>query len=310
MPIPPLDTYYGDEPGNLSHNSFGRNVGHHPCLPLTLRREHWAQGQRGGPDHHEDFFALYMVRGGQGVHRIDGTLYGLSRGDVYLLAPGSTHSYLDYRDLTIDAFYFPLSLLENREIEALRQRDGFWRLFAAGGEAGIGRRLRLSPEVHRSFEAEIENLRLEYGREDATSVWMLRAGFFRLLIGLARHHETNLPPLPLRGETRRHFGRAMEIAEVLRWCEAQNGEMPTPAQLGAMMWLSPSQFRAVWKRETGVAPAIYLRRLRLERARAHLDAGKLTISQIAREVGFCDAAHFSRAFKAVYGDCPRQYRRQ
>lgn len=309
----PLDYHFGDSEHPVHDCYFGSTVLHHPALDLTVRREYFAGGIHAGPHCHIDFFALYIIRSGRGVHQIDGTTYGLSRGDVYLLAPNSTHGYLNYRDLVIDAFYFPLSFLEPREVEALRAISGFWQLFVSGGETGIDRRLHLSPETHLAFESAIENLRAEYVRTDATSLWMLRSGFIRLMVNLARLHGDEPPrPLPLvkvNPRSEYHFGRAMELAEVRRWCEAQTTELPTPNQMASMMCLSPSQFRAVWKRQMGVAPAAYLRTLRVERARTLLKKGNLSVTQVARETGFTDVAHFSRAFRAVYGQAPSNYRR-
>lgn len=313
--IPSLTLHLSDPPPD-SLDCFFDRMPTHPNLPLIIRREYGAGGVHAGPHRHVDFFALYVVRGGRGVHRIDGTPYGIVRGDVYMMAPGSTHGYLDYKDLVIDGFYFPFSLLEPREADALRELRGFWRLFVTGGEANIERRLHLSPTTHKQIETQIEELRDEWVKDSAAALCMLRSGFFRLLITLARLHagakaETGEETgQALRRSLGRHqpFGRDMELADVRRWCEENRGEMPSVSQLASMMWLSPSQFRAVWKRETGVAPAIYLRRLRLERARTQLDEARLSVTQVARDAGFADAAHFSRAFRAVYGQSPRQYR--
>ena len=317
---PALDRHFTDTTTDGPQDGrcvFERDVPCHTGLPLAVRREYYACGQHAGPHCHTDFFALYVVRAGRGVHRIDGTPYGVSRGDVYLLAPGSTHGYLEYRDLVIDACYFPYALLEGREIEALREMPGFWQLFVSGGEANVQRRLHLSPALHHDIETQIEELRAEYGRTNGAAVVLLRANFLRLLVGLARLHEEGHETGVDRGLARPlgrqlgravPFGRAMELADVRRWCEESRGEAPTVAQLAGMMWLSSSQFRVVWKRETGVAPAIYLRRLRLERARLALSDRRQSIAQVARDAGFADAAHFSRAFRSVYSQSPREYR--
>lgn len=315
-PIPALNRNFTDSTTDGPPDGrciFEEHVPAHPLVPLAVRREYYPCGQHAGPHCHVDFFALYVVKAGRGVHKVDGTPYGVARGDVYLLAPGSTHGYLEYKDLVIDACYFPYALLEAREIEALREMRGFWQLFVNGGAANVQRRLHLSPALHHAIEKQIEDLRSEYAQSSAGAVVLLRANFLRLLIGLARLHEDDKGPGADRAVPRSlgravSFGRAMELADVRRWCEEKQGELPTVSALCNMMWLSPSQFRVVWKRETGVAPAIYLRRLRLERARLALENQRHSIAQVARGAGFADAAHFSRAFKAVYGQSPRAYR--
>jgi AraC-like DNA-binding protein/quercetin dioxygenase-like cupin family protein len=307
---PQLDFEFTDarpEDPPVDENCFFEvSLASHPRLPLTVRRETFRRGVHAGPHRHVDFYALYIIRGGQGIHMIDSTPYAISRGDVYLLAPGSIHGYLDYRDLLIDAIYFPVSLLETHEIEALRELSGFWHLFMNGGEKNVGRRLHLSPTQHTQIEAQIEELRGEYSLNSAASEYMLRSGFFRLLINLARQHKGE------KNEQLSHerapFGRALNLASVRRWCEENRGETPTIRQMAAMMALSPSHFRAVWKKETGTSPTEYLRRIRLERAREALGDKEISIGTIARANGFSDSAHFSRSFAAVYGQSPRAYR--
>ena len=49
-------------------------------------------------------------------------------------------------------------------------------------------------------------------------------------------------------------------------------------------------------------------RVRLDESRRLLDAGELTITQIAYVCGFADAAHFSRRFKLRFGQPPSQLR--
>ncbi|MEU1732146.1 helix-turn-helix domain-containing protein [Streptosporangium sp. NPDC020145] len=61
----------------------------------------------------------------------------------------------------------------------------------------------------------------------------------------------------------------------------------------------------------GMAPAAWIRRLRLERCRSDLSDPRFRthpVHTIARRWGFTDPAHFSRAFRATYGAPPRHYR--
>ncbi|MFQ5569998.1 MAG: ATP-binding protein [Rhodothermales bacterium] len=59
---------------------------------------------------------------------------------------------------------------------------------------------------------------------------------------------------------------------------------------------------------TGQAPAELIRRLRLERASQLLRARAGTVSEIAYSVGFRSAAHFSKAFRMMYGESPSEHR--
>jgi AraC-like DNA-binding protein len=65
--------------------------------------------------------------------------------------------------------------------------------------------------------------------------------------------------------------------------------------------------------EQGTSVASWIRRRRLERCRRELlnpRSRASTVRAIARQWGFSDPAHFSRAFRAVYGAPPGDYREQ
>jgi len=79
-------------------------------------------------------------------------------------------------------------------------------------------------------------------------------------------------------------------------------------QLAAAVSLSPSHLTALFKRRTGYAPMQYRTLLRMQRAQVLLDTSDKPISVIAREVGYDDAAYFSRRFTALYEQGPRSYR--
>ena len=58
----------------------------------------------------------------------------------------------------------------------------------------------------------------------------------------------------------------------------------------------------------GTTPTIYLRRLRMERARQLIREGGRTMADISYDVGFNDPHYFSKIFKQVYGMTPTEFR--
>jgi AraC-like DNA-binding protein len=82
----------------------------------------------------------------------------------------------------------------------------------------------------------------------------------------------------------------------------------SPAELAAMVNLSPSRLHQLFKEETGVPPARYLRRLRMRRAKELLESTHLSVKQVMAVVGLTDESHFVRDFKKSYGLTPARYR--
>lgn len=80
--------------------------------------------------------------------------------------------------------------------------------------------------------------------------------------------------------------------------------------LAMLCHMSISSFKRQFKAIFSDTPMHYIRKRRLERAAELLRVSTLTISEIAFETGFADAAHFSNAFKSAHNLSPSDYRQQ
>jgi AraC family transcriptional regulator of arabinose operon len=81
-------------------------------------------------------------------------------------------------------------------------------------------------------------------------------------------------------------------------------EPVTIAALAARVNLSPSRFRHLFRRQTGIGPALYLQRLRLRRARLLIERTFLSVKEVMGLVGYSDPSHFSRDFRRFHGVSP------
>lgn len=68
--------------------------------------------------------------------------------------------------------------------------------------------------------------------------------------------------------------------------------------------------RSVVRRDAGVTPKEFVLQTRLTRAQELLAATQLPIHQVAHQIGYDDAAYFSRLFTKRIGVSPRTFRRQ
>ncbi|BCM93660.1 HTH-type transcriptional activator RhaR [Abditibacteriota bacterium] len=74
--------------------------------------------------------------------------------------------------------------------------------------------------------------------------------------------------------------------------------------------LSYPTFREKFRERSGIAVGHYRMGKRIEVARRMLEREELTVSTIARAVGFTSESHFSRRFSQMVGISPRRYRQQ
>ena len=76
------------------------------------------------------------------------------------------------------------------------------------------------------------------------------------------------------------------------------------AELAALCHITPEYFRSIFRSLYGTSPLKYINTLRLTYARELIESGECTVLEAALRAGFCDAAHFSRAFKKLFGVAP------
>ena len=74
--------------------------------------------------------------------------------------------------------------------------------------------------------------------------------------------------------------------------------------LSQALHLSRSQLGRKVKALTGQSPAIFLRSLRLQKARHLLLTSSLSVKEVAYDVGFSDPSYFSKSYSEQFGESP------
>jgi transcriptional regulator GlxA family with amidase domain len=80
------------------------------------------------------------------------------------------------------------------------------------------------------------------------------------------------------------------------------------AALAGRAFMSPRNFARAFRREVGMTPAAYVESVRLERARAELEAGEASVDAIAAICGFGTVETMRRAFQRRFNVNPAAYR--
>lgn len=98
------------------------------------------------------------------------------------------------------------------------------------------------------------------------------------------------------------------IRDVLNLMAEHYASPWTLAEFAAHVNLSPNYFNTLFRRVIGLPPMRFLESLRLRHARILLGGTLMHISEIATEVGYQDAAYFTRVFTRQTGQSPSAYR--
>ena len=94
------------------------------------------------------------------------------------------------------------------------------------------------------------------------------------------------------------------VTEMMNRGDANPGDEPSIDKLAAACELSRNHFIRCFRQSTGVGPATWMRRKRIDRAKAQLAENKLGLASIAQQAGYRALPAFSAAFRREVGLSP------
>jgi len=107
--------------------------------------------------------------------------------------------------------------------------------------------------------------------------------------------------------------RQVEDAVIARcqvWIAEHYATSHPVASMQRLSGLAERSFKRRFQQATGMSPLEYVHALRIEEAKQMLEAGDQSVEMIALEVGYEDAAYFSRLFRRKVSLTPAHYRRR
>lgn len=108
---------------------------------------------------------------------------------------------------------------------------------------------------------------------------------------------------------RLHGEYQVRVEALLKHVDAALAETQRLPEVARRAGFSVATFTRVFRRSTGVSFARYVRRRRVELAKALLRTSQLTVERIAQDTGFSSSHQLIRAFKKETGRTPAAYRR-
>ncbi|MER3435560.1 MAG: AraC family transcriptional regulator [Leptolyngbya sp. ERB_1_1] len=122
-----------------------------------------------------------------------------------------------------------------------------------------------------------------------------------LIVHVLQHYSTRRPLIQeyTNGLSQSH------LRCVVDYIHAHLDQDLSLGELAAIAKMSPHYFSQLFKQATGVTPHQFVIRARVERAKEFLIVGKLSIAEVAKQVGFVDQSHLHRHCKKLLGVTPR-----
>jgi AraC-like DNA-binding protein len=258
-----------------------------------------------------DTGSLHIIEEGELVLRIDGDPHveHVSRGDFVLLPRGDPHHISDAgtRAQAIE----PSGAAENDEPEPARWLCGTFTI----GDPQASHLLGSLPAVIvlrgaggpalEGLEVARRMLVFEMQSPSQGSAVMVARILDLIFIQILRAWAAGPDPEPnwLAGAFDPQIGLALSAIH------RDPGHDWTVEELARVCNLSRSAFAARFVARVGKPPATYLAHVRLDAARDLLRDTFLSVTLIAKNLGYASEAAFSRAFKNRYGTPPTRWRR-
>lgn len=172
--------------------------------------------------------------------------------------------------------------------------------------------------VYFGFYYDNQPVRLEMGlyRDDELRIYALIEQMLEEMTEKLNHHEVKMDSLlqALIVEVQRLSGAKIaqyadrKIAYAKHYMEQYYSEKINLTQLSEICGYSYDHFRHLFKATEGMTPMLYLRQLRIEKAKAMILEREQSLTGIALECGFTSLSQFSSVFRQVTGQNPTNFK--
>lgn len=290
-----------------STKALGAYYFENPELPVAVAEVRAAAETQHAHDltareHCHDFSELVLITAGSGSQFIDGAEYPVTAGDVFLVRGRSSHCFPDRRQVSMLNVQFDPERLA-LPYGFLRQIPGYNVIFqlepTMRGYRGGGNRLRLDRNGLALAEEQIRQLRTELKQRTPGYEAAALALLLELIVFVSRRYGGSPAP---------NHAALLRMGEVISRIERDYASPITLARLAAIACTSPNNLLRLFRTATGSSPIEYLLKVRLRRAAELLRKSALPVGEIAAQCGFNDSNYFTKRFRSLYGESPRNYR--
>ena len=155
--------------------------------------------------------------------------------------------------------------------------------------------------VTGAMEPLFAQLLQEQERKGVFADEMILALLNQLIVLLMRQVEA-LPPVDHRMKGEYRIIRQMQVYVSTHIWE----DLSVPF-VARQVNMSPSYLTALFHKHLDIAPAEYIRRVKLQESKQMIRENKLNFTEIAAELQYSTVHHFSRQFKEKFGMTPTEY---
>lgn len=270
-----------------------------PTLPLQV---HLRDPQPEFPLHAHGFDELVIILRGTAIHTVDDRQFPVKSGDVFVIAGQHKHKYQDLHGLALANILFDSRALQMNQWD-IRALPGFHALFALEPvlrtQQKFNSRLQLTSRQLNHVNEIIHDLMREAQTHNPGYRIMAKGLFMQLAVYLSRCYSDKPSEESIN---------LLRLGDAIAHIETCFAEKITLDDLAQKAHLSSRHFQRIFMECIGRSPIDHLLHVRTQRAAELLKHSNQTITEIAFECGFSDGNYFTRQFRQIMSQTPRQYR--
>ncbi len=265
-----------------------------PELPV-LGRYDYAEAQAGLLTHaHRDVMEICFLAKGRQTYRVGRHDYSLRGGDIFITFPGEEHSTGEAPQEKGRLYWFHILLPKKGE--------GFLNYSAADARPLVS---ALGHIAHRHFPGDpglgkiLDDIITVSQTPFSLRKMTLQTRVLDFLLKMIDFSKRNpRPPI------------SPVISQLMRYVEINAHQSLPLGALAARARLSLPRFKTRFKQETGIPPAEYVLRCKIEAAKKRLSLPRSSVTTVALDLNFPSSQYFATVFKRYTGLSPSEFQRK
>lgn len=234
--------------------------------------------------HSHKYAELFYIVGGEGQFRIEDQLYPVKAHQVIMVNPNVLHTEVGY---PIHPMEYIVLGIEGLELFVSPELNSRFRILDCRGGSDILPCLRQILQESQSGQPGCEAICQAY--MEILILRLMRSISFATSVS---------------GPTDSH-----QCATVRHYIDTHYKEPLTLDTLSSVAHINKYYLAHAFKEEYGLSPIRYMISRRIDESRFLLQETDMSMSQVARVLGFSSASYFSQSFRRAEGMTPAEYRK-
>lgn len=248
-------------------------------------------------DVYTDYYGIgYIISGDRKIITPNG-IYFSRPGDVGITNIGLYHRTTSFSARPFERYGVKFT---RKMVEHLIQTIGEEKFQEFMSHTGY----HLKPEAQKKIEQIFADMLYEYENYDEMSELVLEGMLNHLIVTILKErilYASVSSKINIQDDV---------IMNVLAYLDIHYMDNPSIEELAAVACLSRAQFMKRFKKAVGSSYKTYLNCYKIHHAQSLLVNTDNSVSEIADELGFCNANYFCNVFKNISGQSPMDFRKE